>query len=144
MTLALEFGRADVGRFLSEITLDEFNLWQAYYLKNPWGERRADERQLALVMFLAKLMSGEESGIDVQPNYPYFKDEAEEFDTTVDNLRMMTAIFAEHPNYVTLPQIDKQRIQAEFRSRWAAMTPVEKKAATLSGKTPRSAVLSSP
>jgi hypothetical protein len=50
LTLALAFGRADVGRFLTELSVDEFRLWQegtklammrtAGFLQLPGDERR--------------------------------------------------------------------------------------------------------
>lgn len=68
-------------------------------------------------MFLARMMSGEESAIDVSPCYPYFTSEEDKQTASVSRLKRHAAIhkacYARDPNYLQLPPVERLAMHAE-------------------------------
>lgn len=61
---------------LPYLTARQFEDWIAFYDRNPWGERRQDQRMEAWRQRLMMGMFGKKSGMsDVSMAYPYFAKE---------------------------------------------------------------------
>ena len=76
MALALGCGVAELG---NRLDLQEYLDWEAYYEAEPWGDRRADDRQAVLIAYLLSpwLPKGTKHP---RLEYPYF-DELEPIDS---------------------------------------------------------------
>lgn len=82
MLLAKTFLRADVDRFLDELTPEQFDEWLALYQLDPWGEQRADLRIANLALAVESMLAhfGRDPRLRAQDLMPYtdFPDEAED------------------------------------------------------------------
>lgn len=67
---------------LDEMTPGDLFGWQRYYIEEPWGEQRADQRAAAQALWNTAPYAGEGANL---PNltYPYWVDETAEFEKTV-------------------------------------------------------------
>lgn len=71
--MCLAIGCPHPDHLLELLDLDQWRDWIAYYDIEPWGETRADQRQMAL---LGWLFSPFGNSPPPQAEYPYFEHEA--------------------------------------------------------------------